>query len=265
MPAGTVQFHHLPVCGGEHFHPGLILFQAGTNGLDDLVDVSIRPAGVMMCESHPSHTGHQADFSDVFHRAVAPAFLAGVLGIGELRVMDHQVRTCQKLTMQTVILMQRRGLPWSAEVRLVIAGIHHACVLRLQTIAKCQGRMVQKARADAGVINRKAAFGQIVKADARAQLIERDREIGVLHLTGEGFPEGLAETGRAVDVPVATTSEQRRKKGETLNVIPVRVADQDAAPQRSRGARHEVLAEIMRPAATIEDHDGSVRRGDLHA
>ena len=71
----------------------------------------------------------------------------------------------------------------------MIASIDHAGIGSLQTITKCQGRMIQIKRSDTDVIDLKTALGKIMEADARSQFVQCDRKIGVLHLARKSFAE----------------------------------------------------------------------------
>src|SRR5215831_5791447 len=114
--------------------------------------------------------------------------------------------------------------------------------------------MIQVAGGDLNVVNLETALDKVMKANARSEFIKRNREIGILHLAGERIAQRLTEPRRAVDVPLTTTNKQRCKERESLNVIPVRVADQEAAPHGSRGISQQGLAEIMGTRATVDDH-----------
>jgi hypothetical protein len=48
-----------------------------------------------------------------------------------------------------------------------------------------------------------------------------------LHLASQRFAQGLAKPSRPINVPPIARDEQRGKKWEPLNVIPMRVAYED--------------------------------------
>ena len=52
-------------------------------------------------------------------------------------------------------------------------------------------------------------------------------KIGILHLPGQGFTQGLAEALRAVYVPFVTGHKKQSKEWDALDVIPMRMADQE--------------------------------------
>src|SRR5438045_2473614 len=144
---------------------------------------------------------------------------------------DFAIRTVEA----AVKVMHLRFLAGKSRVRFVVASIDHAGAAHLQPIAESEGRMVQVARSDADVIDLETTLDEVMKKDAGTELIECDREVNVLHLSGKRVAKRLAETGRPIDIPVTPGNKQRRKKRKSLDVIPMRVTEQDAATQRSSG------------------------------
>jgi multisubunit Na+/H+ antiporter MnhB subunit len=63
----------------------------------------------------------------------------------------------------------------------------------------------------------------------------------MLHLPGQGFTQGLAEALRAVYVPLAAGHKKRIEEWDALDVIPMRMADQDVAAQAFSASRHQIL------------------------
>ena len=94
-------------------------------------------------------------------------------------------------------------------------------------IAEGEGRVVQVLRADGGVADLEDALDQVVVAHLGADVVEADREVLVLHLSGEHVVERPYEAAGAEDVPPAAGHEERREEGEPVDVVPVGVADQD--------------------------------------
>jgi hypothetical protein len=116
-------------------------------------------------------------------------------------------------------------------VRFVVTGIHERYVVGLQPITERERWMIQIVGGDLDIVNIEGALNKVVIANPCCALIERDREIGVLHLPGQGFTQGLAETLRSVYVPFVTGHKKRSEEWDTLDVIPMRMADQDVAAQ----------------------------------
>jgi hypothetical protein len=101
--------------------------------------------------------------------------------------------------------------------------------------------MIQIVGGDFDIVYIEGALNEVVIANLGSALIERNGEIGVLHLPGQGFTHGLAEALRAVYVPFATGHKKRSEKWDALDVIPMRMADQDVAAQAFRAGRRQIL------------------------
>src|SRR5215510_6581885 len=113
----------------------------------------------------------------------------------------------------------------------MIAAIDNCRAIRLQPVSQRQRRMVQVMSDDSDVVDVEGAFDKIVIANGSSELIRRDGKVSVLHLTGERFTQGLVETLGTVDVPLIARHEERGEERDPLDVIPVRVADEDMTAQ----------------------------------
>ena len=89
--------------------------------------------------------------------------------------------------------------------------------------------MIQILRGDAHLSYREFSFGDVVKANRRWQLRERDGEVVVLHLTRQRPFELASERPWSIDVPRVAGHEQWCKKREPLDMIPVRVRDHEVS------------------------------------
>lgn len=85
--------------------------------------------------------------------------------------------------------------------------------------------MVQILGGDRRVADGEGVFAEVVERDRRLQLLELDREIGVLHLPGQHLGELGIATGRGVDRDVAVRVEERAEEGEALDMVPVGVPE----------------------------------------
>jgi hypothetical protein len=109
----------------------------------------------------------------------------------------------------------------------MIAAIDNCRAIRLQPVSQRQRRMVQVMSDDSDVVDVEGAFDKIVIANCSSELIRRDGKVSVLHLTGERFAQGLVKTLGTVNVPLVARYEERGEERDPLNVIPVRVTDED--------------------------------------
>mmetsp|Transcript_28434 Transcript_28434/g.66726 ORF Transcript_28434/g.66726 Transcript_28434/m.66726 type:complete len:387 (-) Transcript_28434:18-1178(-) len=90
------------------------------------------------------------------------------------------------------------------------------------------------------------ALSEVVIPDVGPEVVEVDGEVIVLHLPGERIANAPGATARTVHVPRHAGDEQRDEEREALDVIPVRVGDEDvsaAVPGLAVGPAAEVLAD----------------------
>jgi hypothetical protein len=118
---------------------------------------------------------------------------------------------------------------------------------------------------DLDVVDIEGAFNKIVIMNCSFELIRRYGKISVLHLTGERFAQGLAETFGTVDVPLIARHKKRGEERDALDVIPMRVTDEDVTAQAFGAGRHQILAKRVSSSPTINDNKCSTRRAHLDA
>jgi len=109
----------------------------------------------------------------------------------------------------------------------VITGIHQCCPIDLQAITKRKDGMIRISRRDSDIANCKTAFHKVVIADVGSALVKRNGEIHVLHLPCQSLMQRLTQSPRAVYVPFVPARKKRIKEWDTLDVIPMRVTDQN--------------------------------------
>jgi hypothetical protein len=98
--------------------------------------------------------------------------------------------------------------------------------------------MIQIASRDFDIVDIEAALNKVMKANLRSALLEFDGKIGVLHLPSKRLTQGLAEALRTVYVPFASGCKQRGEERDALDVIPMRMADQNVTAQAFTAGRH---------------------------
>ena len=220
----------------------------------------IMPERIVMGESKALYSRLLAQPQRVIDRAVTPADLGRILIRGVLPIVDEEIGSFDELRMAQ-ILARDLSFPASqrAGVGLVIAAINHGHPVRLEPIAEGQGGMVQVMRGDLDIVDDERAFDKVMIADAGLELIERDREIGVFHLPGQGFAQRLAEPLGSIDVPFAAGDKKRSKKRDALDVIPMGMADQHMPVQALRARADQLLTKGMCAGPTIQHDEGSAR------
>src|SRR5262245_56871544 len=176
-------------------------------------------------------------------RGVAPVHALRVLVHRVLCVVDDEVRPGEPLHVPSVLSVYGRPAPYTggagtvSSVRLMVHRVHNDSAVRLEPVAEGERWMVEVARDDAHLADLEAALLEIVESDRRATLRECDGEVGVFHLPGQRRLELLAEAAGRIDIPLVITVEERREEGEPLDVVPVRVRDQEVTPDGLRRRR----------------------------
>jgi len=99
--------------------------------------------------------------------------------------------------------------------------------------------MIQIVGGDFDIVDIKGALNEVV-TNLGSALIQREGEIGILHLPGQGFTQGWAEALRAVYVPFVAGHKKRSEEWDALDVIPMRMADQDVAAQAFGTGQHQL-------------------------
>src|SRR5690242_6069304 len=118
---------------------------------------------------------------------------------------------------------------------------------------------------DFDAVDIEGAFDKIVVMDCSSELIRCYRKISVLHMTSERFAQGLVETLGTIDVPWIARHKKWSEEWDALDVIPMRVTDEDMTAQAFGAGRHQILAETMSSSSTINDYKCSTRRALLDA
>ena len=103
--------------------------------------------------------------------------------------------------------------------------------------ASCLG-MIHLLRANLQAIDVMSSFRDIAIADARGQLIQLDRKVVMLHLARQDIVQGQVSAVRPVDLEMVGRFEQRSEERETLDVIPMRVREEDGGRDRAAHVFH---------------------------
>ena len=120
--------------------------------------------------------------------------------------------------------------------------------------------MIQVLGGDAHATDCQCSLAEIVITDRRGQLREGDRKIWMLHLRGQNCFEALAQAARRVEIPLAAFGEHRREEGKALDMVPVRMSDQQVAMHGMLGLCHQRQPETMGARAAVQHDQGSVVR-----
>ncbi len=112
--------------------------------------------------------------------------------------------------------------------------------------------MIQKLRTHADAIDIVDALGEIHVRDLRAELRKLHGKIRVLHLARQYIRQRSVRALWTAHREPVPRHEQRREKWEALDVIPVRVAQENVCRDWFRRARHQMRAERPRACAAVK-------------
>src|SRR5205807_4598356 len=130
---------------------------------------------------------------------MAPADLGRILFGSELRVVDEKIRAIDEFGVSQIL---PSDFPVAgcqhARVGFVVTGIHHRYPVGLQTITERERWMIQIVGGDFDIVDIEGALNEVMISNRGSALIERDGEIGILHLPSQGFTQRLAEALGAV-------------------------------------------------------------------
>src|SRR5215475_13672710 len=113
-----------------------------------------------------------------------------------------------------------------AGVRFVVSRVDDGCSTHVEEIAQRQRRMVQVACCDLPTVEVKGALTEVVEVNSRPKLLQGYRKVRVLHLASQGLLQAVAQSSWSIDIPGVARYKERRKKRKTLDVIPMRVGDE---------------------------------------
>src|SRR6516164_929549 len=136
--------------------------------------------------------------------------------------------------------------------RLMIRDVGNRGLVGGDAISNGRRSVIKVLRFDQDVANAEESFFKLRIVDAARQILKLHREIGVLHLPGKRILKTTLECRRSVDVQLCSGKECGSEKGETLNVVPVRMANQEMNPMGTRPAQH-IETKDTNSCAAIED------------
>ena len=263
---GRLYLYDLPFNRGEDVQRRPLFPQSCLDDFDHAIQSVVISERIVMGQCDPLHPGMLAKRHRVVDGAMAPSNLGRVLFGGVLRIVDEKIGASNEFSMLQVLPSDgpMAGCQF-LRVGFVVAGIYDRCPVGLQPIAKRERRMIQIVGGHPDIVDIEGALDEVMIANPRCKLIERDGEIGVFHLPGQGFTQGLAESFGAVYVPFVAGFKKRSEEWDALNVIPMRMTDQDVAAQAFTAGRYELLTKSMSSGSAIKNNKrSSCRRTSMH-
>ena len=256
------QLDHLALEGGEHVERASGVCHPRAGQIHETIHRVVGAQRIVVEQRQPLGPGGHREVHHPFDGAVSPGHPLSVLLERVLRVVDHELGPGEELDVPPVLVVHlvddAVAQARIRRVRLVIGRVHEGGAVRLEAVAERDPGVIEISGGGVDGTQLEGALAQVMVANRGAHLAERHREIGVLHLPGERLLEPPATAARRVDVPLVARDEQRREEGEALDVVPMRVADQEVAPDGARPGGDEVLAQVVRARSAVEHDQGPV-------
>ena len=213
-----------------------------------------------------SYARLSANRQGIFDSAVPPANLLRIFLSSVLRVMDDEVCAGEKLAMLEVLTLNLTcPVRHLSGVRFVIGRINDHRPVSLKSVGERERWMIQIARSDGNIVDLKRSLDKLVVANFGAKLIKLNRKVSILHLPCERVMQRLAHTFRSVDVPLAARRKEGSEEGNALDMIPVRMTDQDMTARRRFVGSKQMLSKLSQTGPAINDDEAAARCRDLDA
>src|SRR3954447_10049969 len=107
-------------------------------------------------------------------------------------------------------------------------------------------------------------IAQLVVADRGRQLVQRNRKVGELHLTGQHLMQRPAAAFRAIDRYGVLFDKGRAEERKALDVVPVRVADENVRLDGLLALPHQLQGKPVRAGAAVKDQEIAITSGQLN-
>ena len=112
-------------------------------------------------------------------------------------------------------------------------------IVGLDAVAQRHRRVMKVLRDDTHAVHLVRSLAEFFEGDRGWKLTDFDREVGELHLAGKHFTQRTRASLRTADADPVSGDEQWNEEGEALDMIPVRVTEQDGRRDRTGGAGHQ--------------------------
>ncbi len=229
------------------------------------VDLVVAVRRVVMEQREALHARFLRDVHRVVHRAVTPVALVLELRRRVLRVVDQQIDAVAEL--EDILGDVLVGVRVATD--LASTGCTHPATLTVVGEVRDRDAVpiepVTERRSDVadpagphlrGGRHREVVLTDIVEPHFALELLRRDREVRRLHHPGEDLADRAFLLARAVHVERVAAAVERHEERESLDVVPVEMAQQDGAVEvqvLERSVGEEPQTEIAQARSEVED------------
>jgi hypothetical protein len=144
---------------------------------------------------------------------------------------------------------------------LIVGGVNQNAFAGLHTEAEAALGMVQRHGAQGAVLHGHLAFSDVVEVAVRRHLPHVHGEIRLVHLLFQHTLQAAGAAGGVKEKPVLGVIVKRGEEGDALDVVPVKVGDEDVGRDAGTGVVAQPFAQIAQAGAAVEDVEAV---GDPH-
>ena len=179
--------------------------------------------GVVVEETKLFDAGLERERNGIVHAAVPPAGVLLVFRPVVLRVEDEHVGVAHKINHRAVI---------TAGARFGVGKKGDESIGRKQPVADADAGMIRALRAHEHGADGEVEVLEFLDFDVARQLVKRHGKVGAFHLAGERGDETLARAFAAENPQAAAGIVNRPEERQALDVIPMRVREEQRQVQR---------------------------------
>ena len=203
--------------------------------------------------------GAQSEGDAIVKATVPPADVRRIFGAVILRIENQHFAAFEE--MHQFLLRGARDASYlraqgmnRAAIRFVIGQVGDGFARGGNAEPGATAGMIQLDRAHGETADRDGGFGEFIDPANSGQRFERDGELDRIHLPNERGTQPFARAGRAEDADLILRCISRPKKGQSLDMIPVSVRNEQSGMERFlRHFIHQEQAEAAQTAPGIED------------
>jgi len=234
---------------------------------DHAIDFRVIMIGVVMEQKESFHVRFEREFDDVVDAAVTPATVLAVFLAVILSIHDEDIDAFDELCNFTVFIAgvfqfggvtaaAELGIVAMAEMRFVVGEKGDRAVAGGKSIADADARMIGHAGFDVDCAEVEACFFEFFDVDVGGDFFQSDGEKGTFHLAGKNVCQAVPCAFVTENAETILFFIDREKKREALNVIPMRVRqEQGDFHWRIIELGHQLATERAQAGASVENDD----------
>ena len=227
------------------------------------VDVVVRLVRIVVEEVQALHIGAHRQVGDFADAGMAPVDLRRVFMVAVGGVGDQHVRAAHEVgePLQVALVAPRVG----RQVELVVRDVAGGPTVAGDLVAQAGPRVLEQQGLDLHGAEIQRLLAQVAEDEVRAELADRHRKIHAFHLRGDRARDGQVALVGAIDLHLVAADVERREKRHRVDMVPVRMRDEDlrGKPLRARG--HDLVGELLDPRAAVKDIQRLASHLDAHA